>query len=399
MPSHYLAVLFSTITAFWVTYKAIPIVIRVVIRKNLMDEPDGDRKIHTQKIPTLGGIAIFAGFFFATTIMTSILGFNIHPLFVVSTVLLLLIGIADDLIHISANKKLVAQIIVAGLVISGSTVLIQDFSGIFGVHSVSAWVSYPVTLAAFIVIINAYNLIDGVDGLAAGLGMVISTTFGGFFILNKNYEMAIYSFGLVGALGGFMMYNFNPAQIFMGDTGSLIVGFALSFLGLQYQGLSGANTVWISGEYASLVLISVLIIPLYDTLRVVIIRTKRGVSPFRPGKEHVHHVLMGYGFNHRQTSLYLIGANIFLIAFTISLATAGVNINGVLALLVVACLIVLPTRSKLVFLFDLLGKPFPDPLKAALLDRQLGSAAIMTANGTPVRETIATMERMENVDH
>ena len=196
-----------------------------------------------------------------------------------------------------------------------------------------------------------------------------------------------------------MIYNFNPAQIFMGDTGSLIVGFALAFLGLQYQGLSGLNTVWISGEYASLVLISVLIIPLYDTLRVVIIRAKRGVSPFRPGKEHVHHVLMGYGFNHRQTSLYLIGANIFLIAFTISLAAAGMNINGVLALLVVACLIVLPTRSKLVFLFDLLGKPFPDPLKEALLDRQRGSAAIMTANGTPVRETVATMERLENVDH
>ncbi len=396
MQSHFLAVLLSAVTAFWVAYKAIPIVIRVVVSKNLMDEPDGDRKIHTQKIPTLGGIGIFAGFFFASTIMTSLMGYNIHPLFVVSTVLLLLTGIADDLIHISANKKLVAQIIVAGLAITGSTVLIQDFSGIFGIHAVSAWVSYPVTLAAFIVVINAYNLIDGVDGLASGIGIVIATTFGGFFLLNQNYEMAIYSFGLVGALAGFLIYNYNPAKIFMGDTGSLIVGFTLAFLGLQYQGLSGADTVWISGEYASIVLISVLIIPLYDTLRVVVIRTKRGVSPFRPGKEHVHHVLMGYGFNHRQTATYLIGANIFLILFTMTLAASGVNINAVLALLVVACLIVLPTRSKLIFLFDLFGKSYPDPLKEALLERQRGSSSVLTANGVPVRESFGTMERIEN---
>jgi len=399
MQLHTVAVLLSAITAFWVAYKAIPIVIRVVIRKNLMDEPDGNRKIHTHRIPTMGGIGIFAGFFFASTIMTSLMGYDIHPLFVVSTVVLLLVGIADDLIHISAAKKLIAQIIVAVLAITGSTVLIQDFSGVFGINAVPAFVSYPITIFAFIIVINAYNLIDGVDGLAAGLGMVIATTFGGFFLLNENYEMAIYSFGLVGALAGFLIYNFNPAQIFMGDTGSLIVGFTLAFLGLQYQGLSGETTKWISGEYASIVLVSTLIIPLYDTLRVVIIRTKRGVSPFRPGKEHVHHVLMGYGFNHRQTAGYLVLANIFLIGFTIFLATTGLNINAILALLTVACLIVLPTRSKLVFLFDLFGKPYPDPLKEALLDRQRGSNAVLTANGTPVRESFSTMERLENVDH
>jgi UDP-N-acetylmuramyl pentapeptide phosphotransferase/UDP-N-acetylglucosamine-1-phosphate transferase len=399
MQLHTVAVLLSAITAFWVAYKAIPIVIRVVIRKNLMDEPDGNRKIHTHRIPTMGGIGIFAGFFFASTIMTSLMGYDIHPLFVVSTVILLLVGIADDLIHISANKKLVAQIIVAALAITGSSVLINDFGGVFGVHSVPSLVSYPITIFAFIIVINAYNLIDGVDGLAAGLGMVIASTFGGFFLLNENYEMAIYSFGLVGALAGFLIYNFNPAQIFMGDTGSLIVGFTLAFLGLQYQGLSGENTKWISGEYASIVLVSTLIIPLYDTLRVVIIRTKRGVSPFRPGKEHVHHVLMGYGFNHRQTAGYLVLANIFLIGFTITLATTGLNINAILALLVVACLIVLPTRSKLIFFFDLLGKPYPDPLKEALLERQRGSNAVLTANGTPVRESFSSMERLENVDH
>jgi len=399
MQLHTVAVLLSAITAFWVAYKAIPIVIRVVIRKNLMDEPDGNRKIHSQRIPTLGGIGIFAGFFFASTIMTSLMGYDIHPLFVVSTVILLLVGIADDLIHISANKKLIAQLIVAGLAITGSSVLIQDFGGVFGVNAVPAWVSYPITVFAFIILINAYNLIDGVDGLAAGLGMVIASTFGGFFLLNENYEMAIYSFGLVGALAGFLIYNFNPAQIFMGDTGSLIVGFTLAFLGLQYQGLSGETTKWISGDYASIVLVSALIIPLYDTLRVVIIRTKRGVSPFHPGKEHVHHVLMGYGFNHRQTAGYLVLANIFLMGFTITLATTGMNINAILALLTVACLIVLPTRSKLVFLFDLLGKPYPDPLKEALLERRRDSSAILTANGTPVRESFSTMERLENVDH
>lgn len=399
MQLHTVAVLLSAITAFWVAYKAIPIVIRVVIRKNLMDEPDGNRKIHSKRIPTLGGIGIFAGFFFASTIMASLMGYDIHPLFVVNTVILLLVGIADDLIHISATKKLVAQIVVAILAMTGSTVLISDFNGVFGIDAVPVYVSYPITVFAFIIIINAYNLIDGVDGLAAGLGMVIASTFGGFFLLNQNYEMAIYSFGLVGALGGFMIYNFNPAQIFMGDAGSLIVGFTLAFLGLQYHGLSGETTKWISGEYASIILVSTLIIPLYDTLRVVIIRTKRGVSPFHPGKEHVHHVLMGYGFNHRQTAGYLVLANIFLIGFTMVLATTGININALLALLVVACLIILPTRSKLIFIFDLFGKPYPDPLKEALLDRQRGSNAIFTANGTPSRETYASVERMENVDH
>ncbi len=399
MQLHLIAVLLSAVTAFWVAYKAIPIVIRVVVRKNLMDEPDGKRKIHTHRIPTLGGIGIFAGFFFASTIMTSLMGYDIHPLFVVSTVLLLLTGITDDLIHISPNKKLIAQIIGAVLAIVGSTVLIDNFGGIFGIDSVPVWIAYPITVFAFIIVINAYNLIDGVDGLAAGLGMVIASTFGGFFLLNQNYEMAIYSFGLVGALGGFMMYNFNPARIFMGDTGSLVVGFTLAFLGLQYQGLSGVDTIWISGEFASIILVSVLIIPLYDTLRVVVIRTKRGVSPFSPGKEHVHHVLMGYGFNHRKTAIYLIAANMFLIGFTIILAASGININAIFALLLVACLIVLPTRSRLIFLFALVGKAYPDPLKEALLDRQQNRNVILTANGIASTETFSTVETLENVDH
>jgi UDP-N-acetylmuramyl pentapeptide phosphotransferase/UDP-N-acetylglucosamine-1-phosphate transferase len=366
--------LYSTVVAFLlagvITLAMTPTVIKVVLRKGLMDEPDGGRKVHTKRIPTLGGIGIFIGFFFACNLIGEFYGYAMDNLFRLSLVLLLLVGVKDDLIQIAARHKLWFQIAAGVMAMWGSESVITNFGGVFGIHDIPVWVGVLVTLFTFVVVINAYNLIDGADGLAGGLGVVMSGILGTAFLLNGEYALSLLSFSLAGALIGYLYFNFYPAKIFMGDTGSLVVGYTLAYLAVLFVDRVTPNPAYAINAYAPVLIVALLIVPLYDTMRVFTLRLRKGISPFMPGKEHIHHVLMGYGFVHHTLSIYLYMANVAIFSVALGLGLLGININLVLIGTLLTAGFVLPSRSRLVILFAILGIEHPDPLKEYLLEKQ-----------------------------
>jgi len=200
------------------------------------------------------------------------------------------------------------------------------------------WISTLFTIFTVIVVTNAFNLIDGVDGLAAGIGIFSSLAFAVIAILMHQYNMAIISFTLVGSLLAFLKYNFHPARIFMGDTGSLLVGMILSILAINLIQNGLVIDVVKLPNKGPLLAISILAIPLFDSLRVFVVRLWKGKNPLAPGRDHIHHALLDLGFNHRMTTYILCIATVFFLVVSVFLLEQNINI-GIFILAVIAFLL------------------------------------------------------------
>lgn len=321
------------VSSLVLVYLAVPILIRVAYEWDLYDKPDGERKLHTRYVPTLGGIAIFLAFFVSVSISGYAVNIEGYPYLAAALVILFFTGLKDDLVGLSPKKKLIAQAVSIALIIFGCDVFIGDFYGMFGVNGLPFWASLIITLFTMVVVINAYNLIDGIDGLAAGIGLVASLTFGTIFWLSGASDMAVLSYMLSIALVGFLIYNREPAKIFMGDTGSLLVGFLLAILAVQFIGLndmSGYTNIF--GNSSAILPVAILSVPLYDTIRVFYRRAKRSTSPFLPGKDHIHHEFLRMGFTHTKTVLFLMLGTLLVIGigFILKDTNSHIMLAGVL---------------------------------------------------------------------
>lgn len=295
-------IIIGGILAFFTTFYAIPVIIKVAEAKKLYDEPDDVRKLHIKPIPSLGGLGMFIGF---TLCVLLTIDFSSAPEFqyyVASFLIIFFVGIKDDILILSAMKKFVGQLIVAGILMFNANLLITDMHGFMGLHAIDSTFGYFLTLFTIVVIINAFNLIDGVDGLAGSIGLIACLVFGTFFVLNGNLPYAILAFGFAASVAAFLIYNFQPAKIFMGDTGSLLLGLVNSILVIKFIE-TGANYAAYPISAAPAVGFSIMLIPLMDTLRVFGIRILKGRSPFSPDRNHIHHLLLDRGLNHRSVTL------------------------------------------------------------------------------------------------
>ncbi len=235
-------VLIGAVVAFLISYFSVPILRKVAYLSDFYDKPDNDRKLHDRYVPTLGGVAIFLAFFVGFSVSglaDQIQGF---PYFAAALVLLFFTGLKDDIADLSAKTKLIIELIVASFLIFGCNMYISNLNGMFGVYEIPYWTSVLLTTFTIIVVVNSYNLIDGIDGLAAGIGGIASIFFGIGFFAAEQYEFATLSLMLFMSLIAYLKYNFNPAEIFMGDTGSLVVGFLLSVLTNNFIGLKESST-------------------------------------------------------------------------------------------------------------------------------------------------------------
>lgn len=348
MESLILVVLIVVIFSLLVSITTTPVVIKSVIRKNLLDIPDGERKIHSNRKPTMGGIAIFFSMILVSTFFIAAGDYDYPWILTTGLALMFFTGFKDDLVHIPATKKLLVQIIGSLVVIQVGDLTITSFMGLFGVFDVSSWVALPVTLLTFIFVINAYNLIDGVDGLASGVGIISASFFGIWHLLHGEMGLAILAFSLVGSLLGFMFYNFSPAKIFMGDTGSLVIGFTLATLVVSAIHNSTIPDKVIHDTYSANIInlsLAALIVPIYDTLRVFTFRILKRNSPFSPGKDHIHHAMLRVGFTHKSLSLTLYFINAVLIVLVIALIQLNLSVNAIFFSLVSASGLILPTFS------------------------------------------------------
>ena len=303
-------VILSFVIAFSIALYAVPVVIRIAHTLKMFDQPNG-RSSAKNAVPTLGGIAIFLSFALSATI--GINGYIFPGLTGIFTAVLLMffVGLKDDILNISAYKKIAAQLISASILIFLAKIRFTNLHGFLGIEEIGYLPGVFLTAFVMIVFINAYNLIDGIDGLAAGLSIFAATIFGIWFTISGHFEYAVLSFSLIGALLGFFFYNVYGIKnkIFMGDTGSLVLGTILSVIVIKFNELNIDQTAPYSIASAPAVSFAILIYPLVDTIRVFIIRTIQKKSPFSPDKNHLHHRLLALGFSHKQATYTIIFTN------------------------------------------------------------------------------------------
>lgn len=236
-----------------------------------------------------------------------------YPFLVAGSVLLLSVGVRDDILAMNAGRKFLAQFLAASAVVIGGNLRLYGLDGFLGISAVPETVAIIWTILAIVFIINAYNLIDGVDGLAGTLALIGSACFGVWFFINGHIGEAILAASLAGALLGFLYYNMAPARIFMGDTGSLVIGLILAVMAFRLVELNAHSKVF-SLNSPTVFAISLLIIPVFDTLRVIVVRLIKRKSPFLPDRNHIHHRMIDLGFGHRNICRFLILAKITIIA-------------------------------------------------------------------------------------
>lgn len=308
--------------SFLISFIAIPAIIRVADEKGLFDLPDA-RKVHTRQIASLGGVGIFIGFLLSLLLCVSLEQSPEFRYFYAALLLVFFLGIKDDILILSASKKFAGQILAAAMIIHFAGVRIDSMHGFLGIYSLPDAISYPLSYLIVIVVVNAFNLIDGVDGLAGSLGILTTAVFGTYFTMAHMPQYALFSFAFTGALSAFLVYNYHPAKIFMGDSGALLLGLVNAILVIKF--ITVADSINGSFPITSSVAIgfSVLIVPLLDTLRVFSIRIFHGRSPFSPDRNHIHHLLLDRGLSHSQVTLLCLGTNATFIAVAYACREVG----------------------------------------------------------------------------
>jgi UDP-N-acetylmuramyl pentapeptide phosphotransferase/UDP-N-acetylglucosamine-1-phosphate transferase len=296
----------AAVTSFVICFLIIPVIIKYSLEKNLVDIP-GRRKIHKKITPSMGGIAIFLGFSIASLIWVDISLWKDIRYILIAQFVIFFIGVRDDLVPLKPYMKLLGQVLAASILVFLLDLRLKSFYGLFGLYDIPAIVSYFITVFTIIVITNSFNLIDGLDGLAGLIATIALLAFGTWFFLAGDTTYAILAFGMFGSIVAFLIFNWEPSEVFMGDTGALVIGmtlaiFAIHFIDYNYN-LPVQHPYRFTGSVSPAV--GILIIPLADTLRIFLIRVARRQSPFTPDKSHIHHSIMRLGFSHRRTTLLL----------------------------------------------------------------------------------------------
>jgi UDP-N-acetylmuramyl pentapeptide phosphotransferase/UDP-N-acetylglucosamine-1-phosphate transferase len=312
------------ITAFSISYLVLPLVIQVARARDLYDEPN-DRSAHLSPTPTLGGVGIFSGTFFALILWMKASDFGAMQHVLVAFMFIFLAGARDDLIPLSPLAKLATQVLAAFVLVSKGQIGLHSLYGICGVYALPAPVGLVLSVAVIVLIINAFNLIDGVNGLAASIGLLACVLFGIWFCLARQILPATIAFSIAGSLSAFLKYNVTPARIFMGDTGSQFIGMVCAVLALQFIRRQEALPVGapLAFHAAPVIALSLLIAPLFDTCWAFVRRIVRGRSPFSPDKNHLHHLLLAQGCSHSQTTAILVFASLCFVGLALALDWLG----------------------------------------------------------------------------
>lgn len=313
-------IFFGTFVSTWYI---IPKIIWVTNEKQLT-KPVIDRSVHKKPIPTFGGVAFFMTMILTLSLVQALRLSYVGNHLIAAVTILFMVGLKDDLVVSTARVKLVGQFLAIAFLVFSPELEITSLNGFLGIEEIPLWLGC--TLAAFVLlaIVNSYNLIDGIDGLAAVAGIIIGVVYAVLFYFTEQHFYVLVSMTLVGMLAGFLRFNFSRGRrkIFMGDSGALIIGLLIGFLTLRI--LSQEPSLGIDGfppENRILLVLAVLFIPFFDTTRSILIRLLNKKSPFEPDRNHTHHVLLDAGCTHMQASLLLGLLNAVVIALFLILSS------------------------------------------------------------------------------
>lgn len=304
-PSELVLLILAAISAFVVAFLILPVLIKYSLKKNLVVVP-GRRMVHKKETPSLGGVAIFLGFILAAVMWVDLKEWTNMRYPMASLLIIFFLGVRDDLVPFNAWRKMIGQgAAIVGLLFSD--IKINSLYGLFGVYELPAIVSFILTAGFIIILTNAYNLIDGLDGLAGTIGVIAFLAFGIWFHLAGQQVFALFCFSMVGALLAFLIFNWQPAEIFMGDTGAMVGGMLLSIVTINFMNTNEALPVGSQVKFTSSIGAAAcfIVLPLCDTVRIILLRVSRGQSPITPDKSHIHHGLIRLGLSHAQASLLL----------------------------------------------------------------------------------------------
>ena len=307
-----------------------PFVLRYAIRHNIVDNPNA-RKLQRTPVPVLGGVAVFTGVL-PTVVATGIFfnDFLTTAVNLCSITVMLAIGVWDDRRDISATFRFIVEILVVFLMMLAAGCSIDDFHGLWGIHGVPWFISWPLSIIAGVGIINAINLIDGVNGYSSGYGIISCFLFAVFFFHCGMVTLACLALIGAGALIPFFLHNVfgGKSKMFIGDGGTLMMGTAIAFFVASCLS-SGSPTRNLEEQNFGLIAftLAVLNIPVFDTLRVMSVRIARGLSPFHPDKTHLHHLFIDMGFSHSGTTMAILSMNILTVAIWFLSWKLGASIN------------------------------------------------------------------------
>ena len=305
-----------------------PRLVKIALLKNIVDNPDA-RKLQRTPVPVLGGVAVFFGVVIAIGCMSSVVDCSGLPVVIMAMMAMLYTGTMDDILSLSPGLRFVIEIVVVLLLIFVGGYCIDDFHGLWNIGRFSYWCAVPLTVVAAVGIINAINLVDGVNGLSSGYCIMACLIFGTLFFLAGEAPMTILAAVSVGALIPFFLHNVfgKTSKMFIGDGGTLVMGVVMSVFVIEILQNGSRAAAYVDPNVGlvpfTLVVLSV---PVFDTLRVMSTRILKGTSPFRPDKTHLHHMFIDLGCSHVATTLAILGVNMFVVLCWWALEASGFSI-------------------------------------------------------------------------
>lgn len=327
LPPYFLYPLAFLVAAVISLY-AVNKLIFIARHKRLYDIPDNVRKIHGTEVPSLGGIGIFAGYIVASSAFM----YREWYFIVAATTILFLTGIYDDIMNMRPSRKLMAQLLAATIAVLLAGIRISDLYGLLGIHALPEWLSIVLTIFLCAFFINVFNFVDGIDGLACTLSLIYTIVPAIIFTMSHQLALAGTTWALCGAILGLFWYNKPPARIYMGDTGSMMLGFTIFVLVVLSFQLPAVESL--SPQQVFTLSCGLLFLPVFDALRVFVLRLRQGTSPLHADRRHLHHYLLDSGYSHARSVSIIAAINVINLGLAWLLRSSNPGIA------IFACLIV-----------------------------------------------------------
>ncbi|MEJ5992813.1 MraY family glycosyltransferase [Pedobacter sp. Du54] len=310
--------------AFLLALSGIPSIIQIALKYRLFDSAESHRKSHRLQISRLGGVAIFCSFTITILLFATTVKYQEANFLITSCIILFGLGLKDDLYGVGPSTKFLMQMIVAIILVVLGGFRLSSLYGVFFLWEVNALWGGLFSIVLIIFVNNAFNLIDGIDGLAGTIGVISALSFGVFFAIGNEIPYAFIAFAMTGAIAGFLVFNYSPAKIFMGDTGALLIGLVSVILAIKFIELNKIGDVPNPNFYsAPAIAVAVLIVPVFDSLRIFFIRILHKKSPFKGDRNHLHHRLQQLGFSTKKILISLSIFNLGMIFFAVALQNLG----------------------------------------------------------------------------
>lgn len=306
-----------------------PKIVEIALAKNIVDKP-GTRKLQRRPIPVLGGVAIFFGIVVGLGCMSGIVDTRSLLIVILAAIIMLYTGTIDDILQLTPTLRLLIEIVVGLLLIFVGGYCLDDFHGLWGIDKIPDGLAIPLTVAASVGIINAINLIDGVNGLSSGFCIVASAMFGTLFYLSGDITMTVLAAVSAGALVPFFFHNVfgKTSKMFIGDGGTLVMGVIMSIFVIEVLQYDSLCALYVGSNIGLIPLsLAVLAVPVFDTLRVMSTRMLRGTSPFHSDKTHIHHVFVGLGCSHIATTMIVLMLNASVVLCWWAVTALGASID------------------------------------------------------------------------